>query len=131
MNYYVDPNQTGQPVQTAPAAPSQRYVQPTPDPALRIARLVYLVFGVLEALIAIRFVMKALAANPGAAFTQFIYGVTQPFVGPFQGVFPTAQTHGSVIELSALLAIVVYALLAYVIVRLIALASRRDPPVPA
>jgi uncharacterized protein YggT (Ycf19 family) len=121
----------GQPVQpVAPRepvreAPSVAYARPSAT--YRLIQLVYLVFGIIEALIAIRVVMKLLAANPEAAFTQFLYGITDPFVAPFQGVFSTPQSHGSVLELSSLLAIIIYALLAYVIVRVIAYARGRQP----
>ena len=83
------------------------------SPADRTVRIIYLVFGVIEALIAIRVILKLLAANPYAGFTSLIYNVTQPFVALFQGVFPDAQSKGSVLEVSSLLAILVYALLAF------------------
>src|SRR6476660_5924159 len=50
-------------------------------------QLVYLVFGVIEALVAIRFVMLLLGANPNAGFTSFVYNVTGPLVAPFEGIF--------------------------------------------
>ena len=81
----------------------------------------------LERRFAVKFLLPELAANPEAAFTQFLYGITDPFVAPFQGVFPQPQSHGSVLELSSLLAIIIYALLAYVIVRVIAYARGRQP----
>src|SRR5438034_11612378 len=42
----------------------------------RIAQLVYWVFGLIEGLVLVRFVLKALGANPSAGFAQFIYGIT-------------------------------------------------------
>ena len=44
--------------------------------AYRVMQLVYWVFGLIEGLIAIRFVLKALGANPAAGFAEFIYGIT-------------------------------------------------------
>ena len=44
--------------------------------AARVIQLVYLIFGLIEGLILIRFVLKALGANASAGFAQFIYGVT-------------------------------------------------------
>ncbi len=111
--------------------------QPTPvvvdpnapiSPADRTARIIYLVFGVIEVLIAFRVILKLLAANPDAGFTSLIYNVTQPFVALFQGVFPDAQSNGSVLELSSLLAILVYALLAYGIARIVRIMGRRQTP---
>ena len=86
--------------------------------AYRVVQLVYLVFGLIEALIAIRFVLKALGANPSAGFAQFIYGITNPLVAPFYGLFGNPASQGSVLEVHSLVALIVYALLAWVIVRL-------------
>ena len=86
--------------------------------AHRIAQMIYWVFGLIEGLIAIRFVLKALGANPSAGFAEFIYGVTAIFVAPFVGLFGSPQTQGSVLELNSLIALVVYALLAWLLARL-------------
>lgn len=131
--------QPAQPVQPGqPVAPGQRvervnrryasggYYWPT-NPADRAIRLVYLVLGVVEVLLAIRVVMKLLAANPGAGFSSFIYGITAPFVAPFQGVFPEPASNGSVLEISSLLAMVIWALVAWIIVRIIDMLRQRQP----
>jgi uncharacterized protein YggT (Ycf19 family) len=94
-------------------------------PYARLVAFIYLIFGTLESLIGIRVVLKLLAANPQAGFTRFMYDVTAPFVYPFQGIFATPQSNGSVLEFSSLLAIVIYALLAYLIVRIIEIVGRR------
>ena len=98
------------------------------SPADRTVRIIYLVFGVIESLIAIRVVLKLLAANPSAGFTSLIYNVTQAFVALFQGVFPDAQSKGSVLEVSSLLAILVYALLAFGLASLVRILGRRQTP---
>jgi len=96
------------------------------SPAFGIAWVVYVVLGIGVGLLIIRVILKALAANTGADFTRFIYGITDPLVAPFQGIFATRQAGtGSVFEFSSVVAIVVYALVAWAIVRLAALASRR------
>lgn len=101
------------------------------SPAFRWAQLVYVIFGIVITLIIIRVILKALAANPGAGFTSFIYGLTGPLVAPFQGIFATPQSSsGSVFEFSSVVAIIVYALVAWAIVRLIEiLGPRRRTPV--
>jgi YGGT family len=86
--------------------------------ATRTVQLVYLIFGLIEGLIAIRFVLKALGANATAGFAQFIYGITNPLVAPFYGLFGNPAAQGSVLEVHSLVALVVYALLAWLIVRL-------------
>lgn len=102
------------------------------SPAARLAQIVYLISGVVIALIIIRIVLKALAANPAAGFASFIYGITGPLVAPFQGLFATPQAStGSVFEFSSVVAIIVYALIAWAIVRLIAILAGRRTDTPA
>jgi uncharacterized protein YggT (Ycf19 family) len=102
-------------------------IAPTVTPAThaRLIQLVYLVFGVVESLIGLRVVLKLLAANPEAGFARFIYDLTAPLVALFRGIFSSPQSDGSVLELSSLLAIAIYALVAYLIVRIIEIMARR------
>jgi len=86
--------------------------------AYRVVQLVYLVFGLIEGLIAIRFVLKALGANPSAGFAQLIYAITAPLVAPFYGLFGNPTAQGSVLEVHSIVALIVYALLAWLVVRL-------------
>ena len=133
----MEPTHPAEPAQPAqPYAPAQpmrpmRPVRRDDDPRVpasySTARIVYLVLGIVEALLIIRIVLKLLAANPDAGFSSLIYGITAPLVALFQGVFPNAQGNGSVLDAAAILAMIVYALVAWGIVRLIAILSRRDP----
>ncbi|MEO7003583.1 MAG: YggT family protein, partial [Ktedonobacterales bacterium] len=116
--------------QAGPVRPVPANAAASPWYAWRLSQIVYFIFGVIEALIFIRLVLRLLAANPDAAFTALMYQLSYLFVAPFEGVFPSPATNkGSVLELSAILAIIVYALLAYFIARLIELAQRRRTPV--
>ncbi len=144
---YARPAQPVQPVQPVEPVQPVQPVQPVREarpvayrrdavrddygvpPAFRIANVIYVIFGIIIALLIIRIVLKALAANAGAGFTSFIYGVTGPLVAPFQGIFATPQTNnGSVFEFSSVVAIVVYALIGWALVRLIeSLSPRRTP----
>jgi uncharacterized protein YggT (Ycf19 family) len=124
-NEPVRPAQPAQPVQPVQPAPSR--VQSTSVSAAdRVAQAIYVLFGILEGLIAIRILLKLFAANPDAAFTAFVYNITSPFVAPFLYVFPTPAIHGSVFEFSALLALIVYALLGWGIVRLVQTLGQRQ-----
>jgi len=91
------------------------------DTAFRLQQGIYLVFGIIEGLIAIRFVLRLLGANAAAGFASFMYGVTAPFVAPFVGLFGTPNFDGSVLELHSITAIVVYALLAWVLAKIVQL----------
>ena len=90
-----------------------------------LVRLVWLVFGLIEVLIAIRFVLKLLDANAKAGFVQLIYGASALFMAPFNAIFPTERFSGSRLEWSALVAIAVYALIAWGLVYLIQVLSPR------
>ncbi|HRJ41472.1 MAG: YggT family protein [Caldilineaceae bacterium] len=87
---------------------------------LKIQQAILLLFGILEALLGIRFVLGLLAANPAAGFAQLIYGLTGPFLAPFVGLFGEPNFGGMVFEWNALIAIVVYVLLAGLLVKLVA-----------
>lgn len=87
----------------------------------RVEQGVWLVFGIVEGLIAIRFVLRLLGANPVAGFAQFIYGLTGVFIAPFVGLFPSPRFEGSVLEVTSLVALLVYILLAWLIVIVLSL----------
>lgn len=88
-----------------------------------VRKLVYYVLGVLEALLAFRLIFKFLGANPASAFVSFIYTISEVFLAPFIGIFRSAVSSGietkSVLELTTIIAMIVYALIAYGVVRLI------------
>lgn len=79
---------------------------------------IYLVFGVIEAVIAIRFVLALLGANPASPFAAFMYSLSAPLVAPFVGLFGEPQLGASVLELHSLVAIPVYALVAWLLVKI-------------
>ena len=91
-----------------------------------VARVVWFIFGVIEVLIAIRFVLKLLGANATAGFVQFVYGVSGVFMAPFATIFGAPRISGAVFEWSALVAIAIYALVAWGIVALIRAVNPRE-----
>ena len=105
--------------------------QPTHDGAmtktgegnLKARKIVYYLLGVLEVLLAFRLVFKLLGANPQSSFVAFIYSVSQAFLSPFYGIFKSAVTKGfetqSVLEPTTIIAMIVYAVIAWGIVKLI------------
>ncbi|MBN1192131.1 MAG: YggT family protein [Coriobacteriia bacterium] len=91
-----------------------------------VSRVIMFVFGVIEVLIAIRFVLMLLGANAEAGFAKLIYGVSGVFVAPFTALFNTQEAGGAVFEWSSLVAIAVYALVAWGLVALIRAVSPRE-----
>jgi uncharacterized protein YggT (Ycf19 family) len=121
----------------SPATPHMHYKPPTPPypqsprgarSALRpsaaivarsldgMARLVLVALAIVEGLLFVRIVLLLLAANPDAGFSSWIYALTAPLVAPFQGVFPGASgSQDHVLDTTAILAVIVYALVARVV----------------
>jgi hypothetical protein len=76
------------------------------------------VFAVIEGLLVIRFMLRALAANAEAGFAQAIYAITSVLVAPFAGLFGTPQiTTGAALEVSTLIALLVYAAIGWILAR--------------
>lgn len=90
-----------------------------------LARVVYYVFGVVEVLLAMRFVLKLLGASAEAGFVRFIYAFSAIFMAPFTAIFKTQTVEGATFEWSAIVAIAVYALIAWGLVALINTVSPR------
>jgi uncharacterized protein YggT (Ycf19 family) len=89
-------------------------------PSSVASRLVWFIAGILLTLLAFRFVFILLGANRANAFADFIYDVSHPFAAPFFGLFNYDTDYGvAKLELSTLVAMAVYALVAYAIVRLL------------
>ncbi len=91
-----------------------------------LARVVYYVFGVVEVLLALRFVLRLFGANPKSGFVEFIYAISSFFMLPFDAIFKTQRVAGATFEWSALVAIAVYALIAWGIVTLVRAVSPRQ-----
>jgi len=92
------------------------------------ANIVWYVFGIVAILLAIRFVLKLTGANQLNGFVSFIYTISKIFSAPFDSIFGTTTTNvgqtKAVFQPSILVAIAVYALIAWGIVKLIKLSSR-------
>ncbi|MDQ5889990.1 MAG: hypothetical protein QG609_483 [Patescibacteria group bacterium] len=91
---------------------------PSTKPLYRGTQIVWYILGAIEVLLIFRFFLKLLGANPGAGFTSFIYEASSLFVGPFINVFQSSQVAGSVFEWLTLLAMFVYWVLAFGIIKL-------------
>lgn len=84
----------------------------------RTYQVIWYILSVVEILLAFRIVFKMLGANINSPFVSLIYIITDPLALPFSGIFGVTYTQGSVFEWSTLVAMAVYALLAYAIMQL-------------
>ncbi len=90
---------------------SRRYL------VLKMVQTVWLVAVILEGLIGIRILLHLFNASHEATFYRLIHAVTAPALFPFADLVPARPLFGGVLEVSALVAMVVYLLLTLVIVR--------------
>jgi hypothetical protein len=92
-----------------------------------IEYLVYFLFGALEILLAFRLVLKLTGASIGSAFVGLVYGLTGIFTLPFEGIFRRGFAPGiettSVFEPATFVAILVYAVIGWGIVKLVRILS--------
>ena len=77
----------------------------------------------------LRLLLKLLGANPSSGFVDFIYSVTNVLTAPFDNIFNVATVDSaqvkSVFEPSIIVAMVVYALIAYGLRKLLSI-NKRD-----
>ncbi|MFA6519020.1 MAG: YggT family protein [Candidatus Shapirobacteria bacterium] len=92
-----------------------------------IEYLIYFVFGFLEVLLFFRFFLKLTGASLASGFVGLVYGITGLFILPFEGIFRRGYAPGtgtsSVLEPSTLVAMIVYIILAWGVVKLIRISS--------
>lgn len=101
---------------------------PTTKPLYRGTQVVWYLLGLVEVLLAFRFVLKLLGANPEAGFSSFIYGVTYIFAAPFLSVFRLSSVAGSIFEWTTLLAMLVYWIVAVGIIKLFLIGKTVSTP---
>lgn len=86
---------------------------------VKVTQLIWLLAGILEALIALRVALKLIAANPASPFAGLVYSITDLFLWPFFGLTVTPSAGGMVLEIPAIIAMFVYALAAWIVIRLL------------
>jgi uncharacterized protein YggT (Ycf19 family) len=97
-------------------------------PVDTLRRIIWLVFGVLQALIVLRIVLLILGANEANDLVAFIVGVSDPFVEPFRGMFQLDEVSGasgSVLDVAAIVALVAWTLVEALVLGVVGLADRR------
>jgi uncharacterized protein YggT (Ycf19 family) len=79
--------------------------------AARISQVVDYLFYIIYGLIGLQFVLRLMGARPGNDFVQFVAGVSWPLLAPFERIVGTPSVGAFQIQLSYLLALLVYILL--------------------
>jgi len=97
------------------------------DPGLaHFLRISWFVLGLIEAVLALRFMLSLLGANERNEFAAAVYGLTWPLVAPFRTLFGTPASGGSVLELHTLVAMLVLFLFWWAAVKTIGVVLNRS-----
>jgi uncharacterized protein YggT (Ycf19 family) len=124
--YAAPPTGQGQVNVSSQGGPA--YVEPAePGPLAFAARVLSLLFGILAVLLALRILLLLLVANQTNAIVDFVYGITEPFVAPFRGIFRIDQVTpggGSVFDVAALVALVGWLLIYLLLMAILRLGDR-------
>ncbi len=90
-----------------------------------LTNLINITISLVEAALGLRFILRLFGANPNTPFVQWVYDTSAPLLDPFRGIFPTRTLQGGfVFDFSTLFAMIIYALLGYFLIELIALPTR-------
>jgi hypothetical protein len=93
-----------------------------------VESLIYFLFGVLEVLLVFRLIFKMTGASLASSFIGLIYSLSGLFIMPFRGIFHSTTATGvettAILEPATIVAIVVYALLAWGTVSLVRILSK-------
>ncbi|MDP9269549.1 MAG: YggT family protein [Chloroflexota bacterium] len=121
---------TQEPAAVAPSATvtQRRSTYMRPENAELGRRVVVLLFGLVQIVIALRVVLLALNAREGNVLVSGILNVSQLFVAPFNGVLHTnaLQSGGSILDLAAIVALVGWTVLELIVLWSIGI-FRREP----
>lgn len=94
--------------------------------AVMAKRVISFIAGFIIILLIVRVVLLLLGANEDSGFVSFVYAISTPFAAPFYGMFSYQPVYGvSTLELSSIVAIGIYALLAWGITKLLTLNKPR------
>ena len=79
----------------------------------RFNQVIWLILGFIEVMLAFRFVLKLLGANPFVGFTSLIYSITGPLTIPFSGILGVTVSGNNSVEWSTIIAGIVYFFVAW------------------
>lgn len=82
-------------------------------------QVLWLLFGLLEGLLGLRFIFKLIGVNPENVFATFLYGLTDIFLTPFADLTSAITANGMSLEFTTLIAMLVYALVGWALERII------------
>lgn len=93
----------------------------------RAYQVIWYVLGIVEVVLVFRFILKLIGANQSAEFVRFLYKLSEPMVWPFKGVLASSMIGHLEFDWATLLAMAVYAAIAYGLVYLFQLVKPVNP----
>ena len=107
---------------------TRRTVESRPSGGELARRVVVLIFGLIQILIALRFVLLLLDAREANSIVKSILDLSQLFVAPFEGILRTDALHasGSTLDITAIVAFVGWTILELTVIWAVSI-FRREP----
>jgi hypothetical protein len=115
---------------SAPIEPASAHNGVSPYNFRAVAVVGFLI-GVIDVVIAGRFLGKLFGASAQSAFVNGIYSVSSPLVAPFTGIFGDTGSKTNTFETASLVALVVYAVIGWGLVVLIRIVTAPRGTKPA
>ncbi len=84
---------------------------------------IWYIVGIIDLLLALRVVFHLLGARV-VGFADLLYSVSGFFVAPFRGIFQNPTLDGAYFDTAALVAIIIYIIVGWIIARLMDLVTR-------
>jgi hypothetical protein len=79
----------------------------------RTYQVIWYVLGVFETLLILRFIFRLSGASTASSFVRLIYGMSEPLVAPFRGIYPTVNVARSYFEGITIVAMIIWFLIAW------------------
>ncbi len=121
----VEKTTVSSPTQVKTGSPQKEYQ--TKKAIFRTYQVIWYILGIVEVLLAFRVLLKLLGANSQSGFTSFIYGISNPLALPFAGILGVTGISTMLLEWSTLIAMAVYAIVAYGLVALFQMVKPTNP----
>jgi hypothetical protein len=113
---------------TAVRTETRRTTTVLPGGSEMTRRVIVLIFGLIQVVIALRFVLLLLDAREANGLVSGILNVSQLFVAPFDGILRTDNLHaaGSILDVTAIVAFVGWTILELIVLWAVGI-FRREP----
>jgi hypothetical protein len=129
----VDQTVTTQEPRTAPAqntvsTESRSVSVAGPGGSEMIRRVVMLIFGLIQLVIGLRFVLLLLGAQQANGIVSGILNLSQPFVAPFEGILRTngLASNGNFFDVTAIVALVGWTILELIVIWAVGIFRRQQ-----